>query len=122
MSVRDLYRVLLRLMGVFYFVQYVMAHLNLVYYAVSNNNGLSEIFGSLFAFITVLVVTMFLIFRTDKVIKMFQLDTGLDSNQIATSNITTDALFKFVFVLLGVLLVMDNVVGFIILPKKKAKG
>jgi len=113
MTIKDIYRVILRLIGVFFFIRYVMGNLAAAMYSTYNSYDVNSIISSAISFAMVLVISHILVFRTDIIIKFLHLDEGHDSHQIATSDLSSHKLFKLVFVFTGVLLATDYAVTFV---------
>ena len=114
MTTKDLYRVFLRLFGVYLFVQHVMLNLTYVLYAFYENMDASGmILSSGVAYLTILFLALMLIFRTDVVIRLLRLEEGMDSAQVETSSISSNNLFQFALVFFGVFLITQNFVPFI---------
>jgi len=56
---------------------------------------------------------VFLLFYTGKIVTFLKLDKGFDDNRIEISHLTLDDLLKFAIVIIGGMLIMNNISGFI---------
>jgi len=117
MTKRDLFRIIIKIIGLYFILQIPMNMFNLVH-AVHNArfpgdddwHGYLEI---LFIFVmSLMIAALFtlLILKSDKVIDLFRLDKNFDSDKVAIlGNITSRGLLKIGIILLAGISFIDNI-------------
>src|SRR5690606_13054879 len=59
------------------------------------------------------VIAFLLLFGTDRIIKLFRLDKGFDTNNIDSSNLNEEGLLKLGLILIRLLMIADNIAQFL---------
>ena len=111
MTTTDLFRFIIKAFGVYCFINGLFALLpNISYsdefYSISLKvNLVYMIFTCLIAYI--------LVFQTDRIIKVFRLNRGFDNDIIVTKDLDSQGLIKFAVILIGLLLIANNLAQFL---------
>jgi hypothetical protein len=110
MTKKDLFKIILKLYGLYSIIGFVVELPNVAFYMYyDSNNDLLWAF-LLIPLVSILVVYT-LLFQSDFVIKLFKLDEGFDNN----TNVSLDGptLIKIALVIIGVFMVINNLGDFI---------
>lgn len=114
MSVRDLFRILIKLFGVYSSI--------IAFFRITGQSLTSISFSSspilvllwvLFVFVIIFVFYSFLIFKTDFIIDKLRLDKGFDDNKIFINGITNQNIIKLAIILIGGFLLIENIPSFL---------
>ena len=108
MTKRDLFRVLIKLLGLFYLTQAaLLAPSTLAYSTYYGNLDLDTIIPIAFTIITLIVFTLIIMYA-DKVIDLLRLDKGYDDTKIVLGSLSSFGLLKLGIIIIGCYLVIDN--------------
>ncbi|MCO4820365.1 MAG: hypothetical protein KC517_12160 [Bacteroidetes bacterium] len=110
MTTQDLYRVLLKVLGVYFFINYILSNFTGFYYGYIDNDSLSQSFVSLISIAVTLFLFYQLIFKTDSLIRILKLTSNHDSEEVKTDKVTSIDLFNVILVFIGVSLVVHNTI------------
>ncbi|MFD2099929.1 hypothetical protein [Flagellimonas iocasae] len=111
MTTKDFFRLIIKALGTYCFVD---ALFTLVPNMSYSSGFLSFHFAmNLIYLIVTGLITYILLFQTDRIIKLFRLTKGFDSDIIETKDLKTKGLFKFAVILIGLLLIVNNLAQFI---------
>lgn len=114
MTIRDLFRVLFRLLGTY---SLLISLFTIIPQNISNlaYMGKDIILGLWIFLIFFIVISLylFMIFKTDFIIEKLRLDKGFDNDKIIFENISNLEIYKFAIILLGGFLLIDNIPVFI---------
>ncbi len=112
MTKKDFFRVIIKLMGLYFIISIVFSTLpsNIIF-------GLQSIpdvdIVSILWIVGVTVITIgifvFLLYKTDKLIQWLKLDKGFDEDRIIFQNFSTQNILKLAIVIIGGLLVINNI-------------
>lgn len=111
MTKTDLFRVTIKIFGLHCFFE--------VLFLIIPNLSYSEGFFSLSLTLSLIylvitgLIAFLLLFKTDRLIKLFRLEKGFDTENIDTKNLSTDGLFKFAIIVIGLLMVVNNIAQFL---------
>lgn len=108
MTIKDLFRLILKLFGLYFLVAVVFTVMpNLILTLKDGDPGM--LLWIVFTIILLCAIFLFLVFKADNVINFFRLDHGFDSTTIDVEKIDAVTLLKFGCIVIGGLLVVDNV-------------
>ncbi len=78
----------------------------------SGFDSFSFIFNLIYMIVMGLIALLFLS-QTDRLIKLFRLKRGFDSQEISIKNLNEDRLFQFGIIIIGLLMIADNIAPFL---------
>ncbi len=113
MTKRDFFRIIIKLFGLYSLILVIFTYFpsSISYIAFD-----TEPFIILFAagvILFVVLVYVFLILRTDKIINLLKLDKGFDDDMIELGNFNATKIFKFALIFIGGFLIIDNFPDFL---------
>ncbi|MGB5821100.1 MAG: hypothetical protein WBG90_16565 [Saonia sp.] len=111
MTKTDLFRVIIKIFGVYCFIEALFRLIP----NISLSNGFysfSLMVSGIYLLITGLIAYL-LLFQTDRLIKLFRLEKGFDSDKIDVKNLNSDGLFRFGLIIIGLLMIADNIAQFL---------
>ncbi|WP_299317873.1 hypothetical protein [uncultured Maribacter sp.] len=111
MTTTDLFRVIIKIFGIYCFTT-LMYRLQP---RMTVNFGFvffDFIINVIYMVVMGLIVFLFL-FKTDRLIKLFRLNKGFDSQIINIKNLNEVGLFKFGIIIIGLLMIVDNIAPFL---------
>lgn len=113
MTKKDFFRVLIKLFGLYAATITIFTSLpTYIGYATID----SDIAGSMIAIGTLIIIAfllMGLVYGTDKIISMLNLDKGFDDQRLEIGNLTEMSILKLAIILLGGFLIIDNIPVFL---------
>lgn len=113
MTKRDFFRVLIKLFGLYYFVQIVFgffpSQLHIFFSAIDNSEKIIVIIYSLFVTVISLAILYFLIKNPDKIINLLGLDKNFDTEIIDVKNVSRNNLLILGIFVIGGLLIVENI-------------
>ena len=111
MTKSDLFRIIIKICGIYCFIN---ALFNLIP-SISYSGGFSSISLKINLFYLLIngLLAYLLIFQTEKIIRVFRLGKGFDSEQINMQNIKEEGLFKIALIFIGLLMISDNIAQFL---------
>jgi hypothetical protein len=109
-AIKDVYRVGIRLLGVYILVNYVISNFSYLFFGAFTDYNIRIVLSAIIAVVIVLFVIHLMIFRTDRIIELLRLDKGHASESIETNQVTPKSLYLVVIVCVGLLLLTNNVV------------
>lgn len=108
MTIKDLFRLVLKLFGLYFLVAVVFTVMpNLILMLKDGDPGM--LLWIVFTIIILSAIFLFLVFKGDNVIHFFKLDQGFDSPAIPVEKMDALTLLKFGCIVIGGLLVVDNI-------------
>lgn len=110
MTIKDLYRVLLRIMGIYFLVTVLISNVTGMYYQYLSDDSITQSMFSIVTLGIVFLVTYVLVVKTDNLIALLKLDERHDRTEVLTSGITGTNLFHFALVFIGLSLIIQNVI------------
>ncbi len=111
MTTKDFFRLIIKVLGIYCFVEALFTLIPNMSYS---GGFLSFHFALNFIYLIIAgLITYILLFQTDRIIKLFRLTKGFDSNTIEIKDFNTNGLFKFAIILIGLLLIVNNLAQFI---------
>lgn len=111
MTKTDLFRVIIKVFGVYCLIEALFRLIP----NISLSNGFysfSLLVSTVYLLITGLIAYL-LLFQTNRIIKLLRLEKGFDSENIDTGNLNDTGLFKFGIIIIGLLMVADNIAQFL---------
>ncbi len=111
MTKTDLFRVIIKIFGIYCFLEAFFRLLPSISFS-----GSFDSFSFTFNLIYLIVmglIAFLLLFQTDRLIKFFRLEKGFDTSTIDTKNLGTEGLLKFGLIMIGLLMVSNNIASFI---------
>ncbi len=111
MTITDLFRVIIKIFGIYCFT-------TLIYrlqprMTVNFGFDLFEFIISIIHLVLMGLIVFFFLFKTDRLIKLFRLSKGFDSQIIDMKNLNEVGLFKFGIIIIGLLMIVDNIAPFL---------
>jgi hypothetical protein len=113
MTKRDFFRIIIKLFGLYSLILTVFNYIpsNIGYVTLEFEPiTLLWIFG---ASAFVLLVYIFLILKTDKIIDLLKIDKGFDDERIEIGNFNSERIFKFALIIIGGFLIIDFLPNFL---------
>ena len=110
MTTTDLYRVILKTLGVYFLIDYVVWNFTFTFYGNFSEGDIGLIMTSIVSFGVIVLVIYNLIFKTDGIINLLKLNSGKDSETIHFGNLTGTDLFRVAIVVIGISLVANNII------------
>ena len=111
MTKTDLFRVIIKIFGVYCFIEALFRLLP----NISLSNGyfsFSLMVSGIYLLITALIVYI-LLFQTDRLIKLLRLEKGFADDEIKTAHLKESGLFKFALIVIGLLMITNNIAEFL---------
>jgi len=111
MTKTDLFRVVIKIFGIYCFMNAMFRLLP----SISFSNGFDSFnftFNLIYMVIMGLISLLFLS-QTDRLINVFRLERGFDSKDINIKNLSENGLFKFGIIIIGLLMIADNIAPFL---------
>nr|WP_299345180.1 hypothetical protein [Allomuricauda sp.] len=111
MTKTDLFRVIIKIFGIYCFINAIFSLIpNFTY-----SGGFSSVSLSINTFYLLIngLIAYLLVFQTDRLIKLFRLGKGFDTEIIDTRNLKTDGLFKVALIFIGLLMITNNIAQFL---------
>ncbi|HYG20788.1 MAG TPA: hypothetical protein VD816_17745 [Ohtaekwangia sp.] len=118
MTKRDFFRIILKIFGLYFFIHTIFTALpnNLIFSINYLSGNDASVYLLLWILLSVIVtggLFILLIFQADKIIALLKLDTGYDQADIRVENFNDENIIKLGSVLIGGLLITDNVPVFL---------
>ena len=89
MSKRDLFTALVKLLGFYLFLTYFLSLLSSLYYLITvKENTFGDLLLDISQYIFLLVVFTLLMLYGDKIVSLFRLSNGYDTDKIVVDNLT----------------------------------
>lgn len=110
MNIRDLFRLLIKLFGVYTLVTVIYALCSLIYVHLIAGTDLNLFLLLLTISVVLLIAIIYglLLIKTDKVIDMLRLTKGFEDNKIEIQNFDTSNLLKIACVVAGLIILANN--------------
>jgi L-lactate permease len=109
MASKDIYRICLRLFGVYFLAEYVISNFSILFYGSFVGNTFGEIIGAVISIGVVLLIVNLLLFKTDKVIKVLRLEQDHQDARINADNLHDYHLYKIAIAFVGLLLLTGSI-------------
>ena len=111
MTTTDLFRLIIKSFGLYCFIDGLFTLIP----SMSYSGGFSSISLAINTvyLVIICVIASILLFQTDRLIKLLRLDRGFDKTEINIKEIRAEDLFKFAIIIIGFLLITDNIGQFI---------
>jgi len=110
MTTTDLYRVLLKVIGIYFFINYILSNFTGFYYDYIDNDSLSQSFVSFISIAVMIFLFYQLVFKTDSLIRILKLTSNHDSEEVKTDRLCSIDLFNAALVFIGLSLVVHNII------------
>ena len=111
MTKTDLFRAIIKTFGIYCFIEALFRLIPNISF--SGGFYSFSLMVSLVYLLITGVIAFLLLFGTDRIIKLFRLDKGFDTNNIDSSNLNEEGLLKLGLILIGLLMVADNIAQFL---------
>lgn len=111
MTKTDLFRVVIKLFGIYSFINALFQLIPNVSYSreLYKFNLVTNTIFLIFSFL----ISYFLLFKTNNIVKILRLEKGFDNNNIELKNLSADVIFKFALIFTGILFIVNNLAQFI---------
>lgn len=111
MTKTDFFRLIIKGFGTYCFINALFTLIPNMSYS-GSFFSMSVIFNSFYILI-ISFIAYLLIFQTNRIIKLLKLDKGYDSDIIEIKNLNTTGLLKFALILVGFILITNNLAQFL---------
>ena len=112
MTKKDLFKIILKLYGLFSFIEVVIQIPNISYYLyLDSSNEFSWIMLTVPA--VSLIVVCILLIKPEIVINLFKLDKGFDNNEFTNNSFDEKGITKIALIIIAVYLIVSNIGAFI---------
>ncbi|MET1259834.1 hypothetical protein ABV409_10840 [Flagellimonas sp. DF-77] len=112
MTVTDLFRLLIKSLGLYSLIE-VVSHFLLPQMTVNWGFDALGLAFFLIYFLLWMALSFLLLFKTDKLIRWLRLDRGFDSKSVDMAGLDAETLFRFGLFVVGLLLIADNIAPFV---------
>jgi hypothetical protein len=112
MTKKDLFKIILKLFGLFAVVEVLIQIPGIIFYLSTNNTADMDWYLTLF-FVMSILVTVVLLFKPEIIISIFRLDKGFETNEVSVSSINEKTIIKIAIIVIGLFLVIRNLVDFL---------
>ena len=113
MTNRDFFKILIKVVGLYFFIQVLFTFLPSQLGFLSSNKDSSGMFGTILyiAIIILFIVALlyFLIRFPEKIIDLFKLDQNFDQQKISINNFNQKNILTIALILIGGFLVIENI-------------
>ncbi|ATL42425.1 hypothetical protein OZ664_03515 [Elizabethkingia sp. HX WHF] len=117
MTYKDFFRVLIKIVGLYFFIQTLFSFLpSQISIAFLNSDSLETAGAMLYTTLIIVIcfgILYFLIKNPDKIIDLFKLDKNFDNNSINIQNLNSKNLITIGLFIIGGYLVISNITRFI---------
>lgn len=114
---RDFFRILIKIIGLYFFIQIIFGVIPSQISFLGFDSDFSQKIGTLiYIFIIVLLsiaILYFLIRFPDRIIDLFKLDKGFESNRIPLTNFNSKNIVTLALVIIGGFLILENLTSVI---------
>ena len=111
MTKKDLFRIIIKLFGLYLIISTVVS-LPLLSHLFLSYNGEID-WASLLIPVILFLASFMLILKPDVIIQFFKLDKGFDSDKIETSSMNGQSISKIALIIISIFLIVSNLGGFI---------
>ncbi len=109
MSKRDLFTALVKLLGFYFFLSYFLSLLSSLYYLITvKENTFGDLLSDIAQHIFLLVVFTLLMLYGDKIVSLFRLSKGYETDNIAVGSVTAVDIVKVGIFIIGGILIVNN--------------
>lgn len=113
MSKKDFFSIVIKLFGLYYLINTVLPTIPLLLFNLVNTfNFPYTIFVTVYFAFNIFVV-VYLLFHSDKIISFLKLDSGFEVDKIEFSNFSSLNLLRLALIIIGSLLIVNNISQFI---------
>lgn len=113
MTKKDLFRLIIKIFGLYLFIKAVFSILPNNLYSVIIAIDLLEIIPNIIIFVLMLLFFMFLFYKTDKIINWLNLDKGFDNDIINFQNFNSENILNLAIIIIGGILLIENIPVFL---------
>ncbi len=114
MTKNDLFRIIIKLIGLYWIVTTLYTQLPIVVSVFLNEFNIKYLPSIISYFIVSVLLIVLLIFNTDKVILWLKLIKGFDEDRIEFLNFDLDGILKVALIIVGCILIVNNLATFFI--------
>jgi len=113
MTKKDFFRLTLKLFGLYLLIQLTYSLISMVYYSLFLSSDIFYVISSLTPIVVYGIIAWFLIFKTDRIIKLLRLTKNYDTSEIKLGSIDSTAFIKIGLVLISSYLLFTNISPFL---------
>ncbi len=109
MTKKDLFRLTIKVLGLYFLVSAVMGALSTITTLTLNWKlfiGTGSIVGN---FVVLILLSIFLIYEPDKIINWLKLDKNFDNSQVELQKLNFENLLKLTIIVIGGVLILKNI-------------
>lgn len=111
MTKTDLFRAIIKIFGIYCFIEALFRLIPNI--SLSGGFYSFSLMVSLVYLLITVVIAFVLLFGTDRIIKLFRLEKGFDTQNIDTKNLNEEGLLKLGLIFIGLLMIADNIAQFL---------
>lgn len=111
MTTKDFFRFIIKTFGIYCFINGLFALLPNMSY--SDGFFSFSLVVNLIYIVVLSLIAYLLIFQTDGIIKLFRLNKGFDNDKIETKDLNTEGLLKLGIIIVGLILIVNNLAQFL---------
>jgi hypothetical protein len=112
MSKKDLFKIILKLYGLYYFIELFIQIQSLSYYTYTDWEGALSLIFLLLPILSAFVIYI-LLFKSEMIIKLFKLDQGFDNNDSGNNLLNGQAVTKIALIIIAIFLIVNNLANFV---------
>lgn len=112
MSKKDLFKIILKLYGLYYFIELFIQIQSLSYYTYTDWEGALSLIFLLLPILSAFVIYI-LLFKPEMIIKLFKLDQGFDNNDSGNNLLNGQAVTKIALIIIAIFLIVNNLANFV---------
>lgn len=112
MTKKDLFRIIIKLFGLYWLISTVFSLGQVVYVSTYNAGWMGVIYSVVM--LSILIFLFFvLVFKTDTIIDFLKLDKGFDEDRIEFQNFNVENILMLAVILIGATMILDNIATFL---------
>ncbi|MCT4639800.1 MAG: hypothetical protein N4A72_19030 [Bacteroidales bacterium] len=113
MTKKDLFRLIIKIFGLYSVISVIFSTLPSNFIWTIMDINLAGILWIIATVTIILSMFIYLIYKPDKIIRLFRLDKGFDNDHIEFQNFNTESILKLAVVVIGGILLIKNIPSFL---------
>jgi len=112
MTKKDLFRIIIKLFGLYWLISTVFSLGQIVYFSTNNAGWMGVIYSVVM--LSILIFLFFvLVFKTDTILDFLKLDRGFDEDRIEFQKFNIENILMLAVILIGATMILDNIATFL---------
>lgn len=107
MSKKDLFRILIKLFGLYVAIGLIVAIPQTIFYTLVSMDSVMFL-ASLITLLCGAVIAYILVFKPDIIVNLFQLNKGFDDDNIVANQITQESIIRVGLIIISIFFIVDN--------------